>query len=92
MELLHSFFYGYFNLYLNLGLWCGMVMGILLLLRPVLCRLLTPGQRVFLWGVAWVGGLRLSCFRSWPGLSCRCPPCAACSFPGRRRAILCSCL
>ena len=56
MELLHSFFYGYFNLYLNLGLWCGMVMGIILLLRPVLCRLLTPGQRVVLWGVGWIGG------------------------------------
>ena len=56
MELLDGFFHSYFNLYLNLGLWCGMVMGILLLLRPVLCRLLTPGQRVFLWGVGWIGG------------------------------------
>lgn len=56
MELLHNFFNSYFNLFLNLGLWCGIVMGIILLLRPVLCRLLTPGQRVFLWGVAWVGG------------------------------------
>ena len=56
MELLDYFFHGYFNLYLNLGLWCGMVMGILLLLRPVLCRLLTPGQRVGLWGVGWVAG------------------------------------
>ena len=57
MELLHNFFNSYFNLFLDLGLWCGIVMGIILLLRPVLCRLLTPGQRVFLWGVAWVGGV-----------------------------------
>lgn len=56
MELLHNFFNSYFNLFLDLGLWCGIVMGIILLLRPVLCRLLTPGQRVFLWGVGWIGG------------------------------------
>ena len=56
MELLNWVFNNYFNLYLNLGLWFGMVMGIILLLRPVLCRLLTPGQRVFLWGVGWVAG------------------------------------
>lgn len=56
MELLNWVFNNYFNLYLNLGLWFGMVMGIILLLRPVLCRLLTPGQRVFLWGVGWIAG------------------------------------
>ena len=56
MELLNWVFNNYFNMYLNLGLWCGVVMGLLLLLRPVLCRLLTPGQRVFLWGVGWAAG------------------------------------
>lgn len=40
----------------NLGLLIGAVMAVLLLLRPVTVRLLTPGQRVALWGVAWVLG------------------------------------
>lgn len=41
---------------LNCGLLVGMVMGVLILLRPVTNRLLTPGQRTFLWGAGWVMG------------------------------------
>ena len=41
---------------LNCGLYLTLVIGILLLLRPVTNRLLTPGQRVFLWGVVWLAG------------------------------------
>ena len=40
----------------NLGLLIGAVMAVLLLLRPVTVRLLTPGQRVALWGVVWIVG------------------------------------
>lgn len=39
---------------LNCGLLVGMVMGVLILLRPVTNRLLTPGQRTFLWGAGWL--------------------------------------
>ena len=42
-----------FTLLVNMGLHLGLVMGALILLRPVLVRLLTPGQRVFLWGTGW---------------------------------------
>ncbi len=40
----------------NCGLLVGMVMGVLLLLRPVTVRLLAPGQRTFLWGAGWMMG------------------------------------
>ena len=46
----------FFMSFLNMGLLVGAVMAVLLLLRPVTVRLLTPGQRVALWGVAWVIG------------------------------------
>lgn len=36
---------------INLGLLSGLMMGVLVLLRPVLVRVCTPGQRVFLWWV-----------------------------------------
>lgn len=39
---------------INCGLLVGMVMGVLLLLRPVTVWLLTPGQRAFLWGAGWL--------------------------------------
>ena len=32
------------------------MIGVLLILRPVTNRLLTPGQRTFLWGVVWLAG------------------------------------
>ena len=38
----------------NMGLMAGLIIGALLLLRPLLTRLLTPGQRVALWMVAWL--------------------------------------
>lgn len=41
--------------YLNTGLASGLILGFLLLLRPVTNRLLTPRQRVWLWGAAWLG-------------------------------------
>lgn len=40
----------------NCGLLVGMVMGVLLLLRPLTVWLLTPGQRTFLWGAGWLMG------------------------------------
>ena len=56
MDILRWFSGIYFPQIFNLGLYLGLVMGVLILLRPVLCRLLTPGQRTFLWGTAWVVG------------------------------------
>ena len=48
------FFAWLFILCINCGLLVGMVMGVLLLLRPITLRLLTPGQRTFLWGAGWI--------------------------------------
>lgn len=56
MELLNWLFRDYFIAFINLGLFLGLAMGVLILLRPVTVRLLTPGQRVFLWGTVWVVG------------------------------------
>ena len=50
------FFSWFLILCVNCGLLLGMVMGVLLLLRPVTVRLLTPGQRTFLWGAGWLMG------------------------------------
>jgi len=41
-------------MFFNLGLTIGLILGSLLLLRPILLRLLRPQQRVILWMVAWV--------------------------------------
>ena len=41
---------------LNCGIYLSLVIGVLLILRPVTNRLLTPGQRMFLWGVVWLAG------------------------------------
>ena len=41
-------------LFANLGLTIGLIMGGILLLRPILVRLLRPQQRVVLWMVAWI--------------------------------------
>ncbi len=38
----------------NMGLMAGLIIGALLLLRPLLTQLLTPGQRMALWMVAWL--------------------------------------
>ena len=51
-----TFSASFFMYVLNLGLLIGAVMAVLLLLRPVTVRLLTPGQRVALWGVVWIVG------------------------------------
>lgn len=51
-----AFFAWFLILCVNCGLLLGMVMGVLLLLRPVTVRLLTPGQRTFLWGAGWLMG------------------------------------
>ena len=51
-----AFFSWFLILCVNCGLLVGMVMGVLLLLRPVTVRLLTPGQRTFLWGAGWLMG------------------------------------
>ena len=40
--------------FLNVGLMVGLVFGALIVLRPVTSRLLTPEQRVVLWGAGWV--------------------------------------
>lgn len=56
MEWLNWFFRDYFIAFINLGLFLGLAMGVLILLRPVTVRLLTPGQRVFLWGTVWFVG------------------------------------
>ena len=39
---------------INLGLAVGMMFAALFLLRPLLVRILSPGQRVALWGVGWI--------------------------------------
>ena len=41
---------------LNIGLYLGLAIGVILVLRPVTNRLLAPGQRLFLWGAVWVLG------------------------------------
>ena len=46
--------------FLNLGLVLGAGIGVLLLLRPLLCRICTPQQRVVLWAVVW-----LSAYLPW---------------------------
>ena len=51
-----AFFSWFLILCVNCGLLLGMVMGVLLLLRPVTVWLLTPGQRAFLWGAGWLMG------------------------------------
>lgn len=56
MEWLNWFFRDYFIAFINRGLFVGLAMGVLILLRPVTVRLLTPGQRVFLWGTVWFVG------------------------------------
>ena len=43
--------------HLNAGLALGVVLAVLLLLRPLLLRLLTPQQRVAVWYVAWSIGI-----------------------------------
>lgn len=43
--------------FLNIGLMVGLVFGVLIVLRPVTSRLLTPDQRVVLWGAGWVMGI-----------------------------------
>ena len=42
--------------YLNMGLYLSLAVGVMILLRPVTNRLLTPGQRLFLWGSVWLAG------------------------------------
>ena len=42
--------------YLNMGLYLSLAVGVMILLRPVANRLLTPGQRLFLWGSVWLAG------------------------------------
>lgn len=56
MGWLNWLFRDYFIAFINLGLFLGLAMGVLILLRPVTVRLLTPGQRVFLWGTVWFVG------------------------------------
>lgn len=68
MDLLNWFFREYFSMVVNLGLWLGIFMGVLILLRPVTVRLLTPGQRVFLWGVGWIMGVGPSFFPTISGI------------------------
>lgn len=51
-----AFFSWFLILCVNCGLLVGMVMGVLLLLRPVTVRLLTPRQRTVLWGAGWIMG------------------------------------
>lgn len=43
-------------LFLNNGLMLGLIFGIIILLRPVTTRLLSPSQRVALWGSGWTVG------------------------------------
>ena len=43
-------------LFLNNGLMLGLIFGIIILLRPVTTRLLSPSQRVALWGSGWIVG------------------------------------
>lgn len=48
-----EFWISMFLQYINLGLVLGAEIGLLLLLRPLLCRICTPQQRVVLWTVVW---------------------------------------
>lgn len=50
---------GWLNMFLrltNTGLMCGLILGTLVLLRPVLKRVFAPQQRVVVWMVAWMLG------------------------------------
>jgi len=40
----------------NMGLMLGLILLVLILLRPLTKRLLSPSQRVFLWGAIWIVG------------------------------------
>lgn len=40
--------------YINISISIGLMFGCMLLLRPVLRRILTPQQRVILWGIGWL--------------------------------------
>ncbi len=46
----------------NWGLTMGMMLGGLLLLRPLLLRAVTPGQRTWLWMLGWYGTFLTSVF------------------------------
>ena len=48
---------------INLGLAVGMMFAALFLLRPLLVRILSPGQRVALWVVGWISLLQLRILR-----------------------------
>ena len=40
--------------YIDIGLATGLIGGLLLAARPVLLRLVSPRQRLFLWMTAWL--------------------------------------
>ena len=54
MDTVLQFILRYATIYFNLGLATGLVCGALLLLRPVLVRILSPRQRLLLWGTVWL--------------------------------------
>ena len=53
--------------FVNAGLLLGILFAALIVLRPVSNRLLSPGQRVLLWGLGWV----LAFFVPWVELARR---------------------
>lgn len=53
--------------YCNACLAAGVAFGVLALLRPLLLRLVTPQQRVWMWYVFWVGSIVLGQW-GWPTL------------------------
>lgn len=50
-------------LFLNIGLMMGLTFGVLILLRPITDRLLTPRLRVVVWSVGWFAGFFSNVYR-----------------------------
>ena len=47
----------------NVGIASGLILGAMLVLRPVLCKLLTPRQRSWVWMLGWYGTSMMTAFR-----------------------------
>lgn len=54
----------------NVGVFLTLPFGLLILLRPVTNRLLSPQQRVCLWGVGWLACNVITPLGIYSGLRC----------------------
>lgn len=66
--MLNQLLWEFLSIYLNLGLAVGLTCGVLLLLRPLLKRVLSPRQRLLLWMTAWLSAYVPQWYQilSWP--------------------------